>query len=61
MSGAVRGPTPIAMVNAPTNVPTSPNACAAMPMVRVHDGRNHVNASAARSTLLITLSAVVAR
>jgi len=58
MSGAVRGPTPTAIVNTPINVPRSANAWPANPAVGVDAGRIQVDTAAVRSTSAITPSAV---
>src|SRR5437016_6446863 len=59
-SGTVRGPTPMAIVNSPTRVPSNANVWAARPIPRVNAGPAQVATHPMRRTPAITLSAVPA-
>src|SRR5438309_7232336 len=59
-SGTVRGPTPMAIVNSPTRVPSNANVWAARPIPRVNAGPTQVVAQPTSRTAAITLSAVPA-
>src|SRR6266550_1077238 len=59
-SGTVRGPTPMAIVNSPTRVPSNANVWAARPIPRVNAGPTQVVAQPTSRTPAITLSAVPA-
>src|SRR5213078_1669337 len=59
-SGTVRGPTPMTIVNSPTNVPSNANVWVARPIPRLNVGPAQVATHPMSRTPAITLSAVPA-
>src|SRR5437867_11783887 len=59
-SGTVRGPTPMTIVNSPTNVPSNANVWVARPIPRLNVGPSQVATHPMSRTPAITLSAVPA-